>query len=161
MREVILKLLEEKGELPPLPDIVLRLQKLLKDRNTNAKTVAGLIEIEPILAGKVLNLSNSVYYSRSAKLIKTLPVAVTKLGFKMIIKLVYSLKLTKLFSDNTVLDSTQFWHHSLEPGTDSQVIGISAETRISVFHEWKNSNDYTASCNYSPANRRAKNRHRG
>jgi len=113
MRERILERLEEKKDLPALPDIVFRLQEMIRDPRANAKSIAKIIEVDPVLAGKVLKLSNSVYYSRSTTPVKTLPVAVTKIGFNMLLKLVYSLKLMTLFTDSTLLDSTRFWRHSL------------------------------------------------
>jgi len=113
MREKILERLEEKRDLPALPDIVLRLQEMIRDPRSNARSIAKIIEVDPVLAGKVLKLSNSAYYSRSTTPIKTLPVAVTKIGFNMLLKLVYSLKLMTLFTDSTLLDCTGFWRHSL------------------------------------------------
>ncbi len=113
MKEKILELLEQKSDLPPLPDIVLRLQKMVRDPNSNARKIAGMIEVEPVLAGRIINLSNSVYYARSTEKVKSLPVAVTKIGINTLVKLVYSLEMTSLFSDNSILDSTQFWRHSL------------------------------------------------
>jgi len=113
MREKILELLGKSGDLPPLPDIVFKLQKMIREPRANAKSIAGIIEMDPVLAGRILKLSNSVYYSRSTKPVKTLPVAITKIGFNMLIKLVYSLKITKLFANSSFLDNSAFWRHSL------------------------------------------------
>ena len=122
MRDTILSLLEKSGELPSLPHIVLRLQKMVQDPDTNARDIAKVIETDPFLVGRIINLSNSAYYSRSTTPIKTLPVAITKIGFKMILKIVYSLKMTKLFTDITILDSTQFWQHSLGTAILTQLL---------------------------------------
>ncbi len=113
MRDRILEMLGEHGDLPPLPDIVFKLQKMIRDPRTNAKTIAGLIEMDPVLAGRILKLSNSVYYSRATTPVTSLPVAITKIGFNMLIKLVYSLKVTKAFSDSTLIDNDAFWRHCL------------------------------------------------
>ncbi len=108
MREKIIKLLESNGDLPPLPDIVVRLQKMIDDPGSNARSIAKLIEVDPVLAGRILKLSNSTYYSRSTYPIKTLPVAITKIGTKVLVKLVYSLKFITLFNDSSVLDQSSF-----------------------------------------------------
>ena len=113
-----------------MPEVVLRLQKIMQEKDTNAKDIAQIIEMEPILAGKILKLSNSTYYSRSTTPIKTLPVAVMKIGFKMMMKLVYSLKMTNLFSDTTILDSRQFWCHSLAVAIFTQA--LSQRVKIST-----------------------------
>ena len=113
MKENILNLLEIEGELPPLPDIVIRLQEMTRSLNTSNKDIAKLIEMDPVLAWNIIKLSNSVYYIRSATPIKTLPVAITKIGLNELVKLVYFLKLCPLFTDSTFLSNSQFWLHSL------------------------------------------------
>ncbi len=133
MRDTILSLLEKSGELPSLPHIVLRLQKMVQDPDTSASNIAKVIETDPFLVGRIINLSNSAYYSRSTTSIKTLPVAITKIGFQMILKIVYSLKMTKLFTDSTILDSTKFWQHSLGAAILTQL--LSRRIRISQEEE--------------------------
>ncbi len=113
MREVILQKLEENHDLPPLPEIALRLQQMIGDPKTNARAIAKLIEVDPVLAGRILKMANSAYYSRSTMQITTLPVAVTKIGLNMISRLVISLKMTDLFTGSTVIDSNTFWKHCL------------------------------------------------
>ena len=113
MREKILDLIEVEGELPPLPDIVIRIQEMTQSLNTNIKDIAKLVEMDPVLAFNIIKLSNSVYYSRSTTQIKTLPLAITKIGLNMLVKLVYSLKLCPLFSDSPFLSNSQFWLHSV------------------------------------------------
>ncbi|MBN1291416.1 MAG: HDOD domain-containing protein [Candidatus Latescibacteria bacterium] len=113
MRDKILDLIEKEGELPPLPDIVIRLREMTQSLKTNIKDIAKLIEIDPVLAWNIIKLSNSVYYSRSTTAIKTLPLAITKIGLNMLVKLVYSLKLCPLFTESTFLSNSQFWLHSL------------------------------------------------
>ena len=61
MRKEILSRLENNGELPTLPDIVLKLQKMLQDPHSNAHSIARIIEVDPVLAGRILNIANSVY----------------------------------------------------------------------------------------------------
>ena len=70
MRNTILRLLEERGDLPPFPDIVLKLQRMIKDPQKSIKDIAMLIEYDPVMAGKIIKLSNSAYYTRSQTQIK-------------------------------------------------------------------------------------------
>ncbi|MCD6308600.1 MAG: HDOD domain-containing protein [Candidatus Latescibacteria bacterium] len=128
MREKILELLGESGDLPPLPDVVFKLQKMIRDPRANARSIAGIIEMDPVLAGRIIKLSNSVFYSRSTTPIKTLPVAITKIGFNMLIKLVYSLKITKLFAKGSLLDNEAFWRHSLAVAVFTQSLSRRVKT---------------------------------
>jgi len=122
MRDRILELMAAKSELPPLPEIVIKLQKMVRDPSANVKNIAKMIEVDPVLAGRILKLANSAYYSRSTTPIKTLPVAITKIGLNMLVKLVYSLKLCTMLSVKKVLESDQFWTHSFAVAIFTQSI---------------------------------------
>lgn len=122
MRDAILNLLEKKGDLPPLPEILLRLQNKVRDPKVSISDIAKIIEMEPVLAGRILNLANSAFYSRGFNQIKTLSLAIGKLGLREIIKMVYSIELTKIFIDSTILDYSQFWRHSLSVAIFSQTL---------------------------------------
>ena len=113
MREKILTLLESEGELPTLPDIVIRLREMTQSLDTTIHDIVKLIEMDPVLALNIIKLSNSVYYSRSTIKINTLPLAITRIGLDMLVKFVFSLKLCPLFSESTFLSNSHFWLHSL------------------------------------------------
>lgn len=122
MRDKILELIEQKSDLPPIPDIVMRLQAKINDPKSSITDISKLIEIDPVLSGKILKLSNSSFYSRGSKPITTLPMAINKIGLKEIVKLVYSIKLSGLFIDSKLLDRKQFWKHSLAVGIFTQTL---------------------------------------
>lgn len=111
MREEILDKIEEKGDLPAFPDILMKLQKKIEDPLASKSDFAKLIEMEPTLSGNLLRLANNVYYASGRQEVKSLEVAINKLGMEEIRKMIYSLQLTELFSDNSVLDYFQFWRH--------------------------------------------------
>ncbi len=127
MRDSILSLLKKHGDLPFLPDNVQKIEKKLSDPKSHISDIAGIIEIDPTLAGKVLTLANSAYYSRGMKSVSTLQSAISKLGLKEVVKIVYSIELTKLFVDTKVLDSNKFWKHSLAVANVSQILGKKAD----------------------------------
>ncbi len=113
MKDTILKMLDKKGTLPPFPDILINLQKKFEEPYVSAEEIGKLIEVDPVLSGNILNLSNSVYYKRGYDNITSLADAVNQLGLTIIKHLVFSLKLTGLFSKNSVVDLYQFWCHSI------------------------------------------------
>ncbi len=130
MREKIVALLQSSGDLPTLPDIVIKLNTMIRDPQSNAKAIAKLIEVDPVLAGRILKLSNSVYYSRSTTPITTLPLAITKIGLTTMVKLVYSLKMTMLFDKISVIDPSMFWHHSLAAAIITQSLSRRIKTNM-------------------------------
>jgi HD-like signal output (HDOD) protein len=122
MKEKLLEIMETKGDLPVFPDFVLRLQKALRDPNVSVAVIAGIIELDPVLSGKILRISNSAFYSRGAKPITSLPLAISKLGFNILYRIVYALKLINLFTDTSVIDSHKFWRHSLAVAVSTQAL---------------------------------------
>ena len=75
MRKIILESLKNNKDLPSLPEIAVKLEELLADPDSKISDIAKLIETEPTLSGKIITLSNSVYY-RGIYKIKTIPMAV-------------------------------------------------------------------------------------
>ena len=73
MRPKTLQLVDQKGDLPPLPEVMLRLEAKVDDPDVDIEEIALIIESEPVLAGKQLNLSNSVFLAADETPSKTLP----------------------------------------------------------------------------------------
>lgn len=113
MREKLLKLIEEKENIPPLPDILLRLEAKIEDPKSNISDIAILIETEPILSGRLIKLSNSVFFGGGREKIENLSSAILRLGLKMVLDLAYTLEIPKLFMKGKGLNQKKFWEHSL------------------------------------------------
>ena len=60
MREQILDSMQQKGDLLPLPKILLELQKLKNDPDFNVDDICRLIKSGMVLTGKLVTLSNTV-----------------------------------------------------------------------------------------------------
>ncbi len=113
MREKLLKLIEEKENIPPLPDILLRLEAKIEDPKSNISDISVLIETEPILSGRLIKLSNSVFFGGGREKIENLSSAILRLGLKMVLDLAYTLEVPKLFMKGKGLNQKKFWEHSL------------------------------------------------
>lgn len=77
------QLLDRLTQLPPLPDVCLKLGQLVEDPRCTAQSMAGLIEKDAALAADLLRLSNSAFYAVPGG-IKTVQRAVTTLGFSAV-----------------------------------------------------------------------------
>ena len=62
MKEKLLKLLETKGDLTPLSDILINLEGRINDPESDIEEISGLIQTEPVLSGRLIKLSNSVLF---------------------------------------------------------------------------------------------------
>lgn len=113
MRDSIIAMAGEKGNIPPLPDILVRLESKIEDPKSNISDIAILIETEPILAGRMIQLSNSVFFSQGGNKVENLSQAIIRLGLKMILDLAYTLEVPKLFMKGKGINQNRFWQHSL------------------------------------------------
>lgn len=112
MREEILRLLDEKNTLPPLPDILIRLDSMLADPGVTIMDLARLIEMEPVMVGRLMKWANGALYGGREE-VKTLNLAIARLGLYLVRDLVYSMSLPRLFTGSRIIKHRQFWKHSL------------------------------------------------
>ncbi|KMP11654.1 hypothetical protein UZ36_03720 [Candidatus Nitromaritima sp. SCGC AAA799-C22] len=123
LRDKLLKLLEQKGDLPPLPDVLLKLENHINDPNSDLDSVAALIETDPVLQGRLIKLANSVLYGGGRDQADSLSTALLRLGLKMVLDLAYTSELPKLFNKVKSFNQMQFWKHSLAVGYLSRELG--------------------------------------
>jgi HD-like signal output (HDOD) protein len=71
-------------ELPSVPDIVIKLQRTLSDENVSNETVVKVVGVEPMLAGKLMNMANSAALNTSGRMIADLRAAVARVGFNIV-----------------------------------------------------------------------------
>ncbi len=112
MRKEILNRLEDKNALPPLPDILIRLDEMLSDPGITISDLAKLIEMEPVMAGRLMKWANGALYGGREE-VRTLNLAIARLGLYLVRDLVYSMALPRLFIGSKVINHRQFWKHSL------------------------------------------------
>ncbi len=114
MREKIFDLLEKKDDLPPLPGILLKLEKLINSPNSNNEIIAELIESEPVLTGRMITLANSSFLGSGREKVNNLPDVLMRLGSKMVLDLAYTLNMINLFMFMRCasFNQIQFWKHS-------------------------------------------------
>lgn len=122
IRDSIIAMVEEKGNIPPLPDILVRLESKIEDPKSNISDIAILIETEPILAGRMIQLSNSVFFGGGANKVDNLSQAIIRLGLKMILDLAYTLEVPKLFMKGKGINQNRFWQHSLAVALLSRIL---------------------------------------
>ena len=80
LKEIIEKeLQQEEIPLPTIDNTAATIMNLLQDENTTIDDLAKVIEKDPSLTAKVLNLSNSSFYAGLAK-IKNVERAISRVG---------------------------------------------------------------------------------
>ncbi len=113
MREKILELVRTKPNLPPLPKILLGLQKLMDDSDCDVEDVYRLIKTDPVLSGRLITLANSALFGSGRDETQNLEDAVVRLGMKQSMDLLYALELPRTFQKSKAFDQIEFWKHSM------------------------------------------------
>lgn len=75
------------GQLPPIAQVLARLQRLLSDTNSGLNDVAELIRLDAAMTTRVIQISNSVWFHRGGGC-RTIEEAVNRVGFREIYHLV-------------------------------------------------------------------------
>jgi HD-like signal output (HDOD) protein len=87
-------------ELPSMPDITLRIAKVINDTNTDSEEIAHVVQADPTVAARIISVVNSAAY-RGKQSIDDLPDAVTRLGRSVTHNLVISFALGRLFNSRS------------------------------------------------------------
>ena len=113
MRDKILQLIQTSPNLPPLPEILLGLQKLIDDPDCEVEDVYRLLKADAVLSGRLITLANSALFGGGRDETRNLEDAVVRLGMKQVMDLVYALELPKTFKKGKAFDQIEFWKHSM------------------------------------------------
>ena len=121
----LMAIFEQAEDLPTLPEVVMRVQKMASDPDSSAKDVASIIEDDPAIAMKVLKVVNSVFYApRHGSEIAELQPAIARLGFLSVVNIALSTSVFGAFgrAKSPVFDRREFWKHSVCVGIVASVL---------------------------------------
>jgi HD-like signal output (HDOD) protein len=110
----LIKRLSEIQNLPTLPEIVLRIQRLVMSEEGDATLLSRIIKQDPALTAKILKVANSSYYCSTSGKITSISNAITRVGFNEVGHIALAVNFVRQFSHRSnVLDYKTFWKHSL------------------------------------------------
>lgn len=113
--QTFLKKLDSIPDIPTLPNIVVKVNKMLQDYDTSIKKLSKVIEKDQAMVTKILRLVNSTFYGFRSR-ITNIPHAVIILGFNTIRNAVVSVSIIKTFSGEKSFEGFEikdFWRHSV------------------------------------------------
>jgi HD-like signal output (HDOD) protein len=112
------------GQLPPMPQTVLKAREIMSNPHSDFKELGELLETDQAIAAKVLKLANSSYYGLSGK-VGSIQHASVVLGHKALAELI-TIGGTASILGNTLqgygLESGQLWKHSLGVAFGARII---------------------------------------
>jgi len=112
-------------ELPSLPDLALKIGKVMDDPETTNEDIARLIQLDPALTARLVSVVNSAAFGGLSK-ITSVQQAAARLGRKKVRSLVYSCLLKSIFKvQSPVLKRRMeaLWQHSASVAALSFVLG--------------------------------------
>lgn len=107
-------LVKDIGGLVTLPDVYLRIQRLVDDPNSSSTDIAQAVSSDPAFTVRLLRVANSAMYSFSST-VDTVAKAVTIIGTSQVRNLALSMSVAKSFAGlpNSLVSMDNFWRHSL------------------------------------------------
>lgn len=105
---------KDVGGLITLPDVYLRISRLLDDPNSSAADIARVVAADPSFTVRLLRVANSPIY-KTAQAVSTVSRAVTVIGMAQIANLALSMSVASSFEGlpNSLVSPANFWRHSL------------------------------------------------
>ncbi|MCS6267776.1 MAG: HDOD domain-containing protein [Vampirovibrio sp.] len=82
-------------QMPSVPDVIMRLSRMLEDPNITAEELGQVIQLDTKLTAQLLKISNSAYYGLNRN-IMSMKEAVAILGIKALKSLVYAILSNKM-----------------------------------------------------------------
>ena len=123
-RQEIRELIRQMEDLPTLPSVAVKVMNTLLDEASSAQDVADIVEVDPALTMKVLMVANSAFYG-IAREVSTVKRAIVGLGFSKMRSIILSLSVldtVEAMVEESELDSSEFWTHSLKCAVGAQAI---------------------------------------
>ena len=108
-------ILSKVNDIPTLPDVVLKITRMIADPATTASDINEVLSHDPALTAKILKLVNSPYYG-FARRITNITNAVVILGYNQVRNLALSafvFDILKVKNNLRSFDMTALWRHSI------------------------------------------------
>jgi len=123
LRDILIRRIEEgKLILPVLPDVAVKVERLLGDPEVDLRTVATVLEKDPVLAAQLIHSANSAAYKRAQKT-ESIRKAVPLLGARNVRNLLLTTVARQIFTSRVprVNETLRLlWDHSLAVAVFSQ-----------------------------------------
>lgn len=106
------------GSLPTPPRVYFRLTQAVNSPYSSMEEIGGIVQEDPSLTLKLLQISNSAYFAVSRKIVTPME-AVQIVGLQVLRALVLCIHAFKFYQDKKFksISSTELWEHSLRTAT--------------------------------------------
>lgn len=110
--------------LPTIPDVAVKIRRAINEPNANSNKVARVVQIDPSITTRLINIANSPLY-RGRRKIESCPEALTRLGLKASQDFITSFALKAVFNAKSPIirkKMQDLWAHSAHVAAISAVL---------------------------------------
>jgi len=127
--------LREHFTLPALPEVIIKIQKLIESGDADMTTVATLINSEPSLVAQILKIANSAYYGLPRE-VADVKFAIAFLGLNEIYRMILSLSVVNTLAIKEKDKLKSFWFHSFYAALCTKYLAKKYEPHLSFDELW-------------------------
>lgn len=124
VKEDLLRVERYIEKMPSLPPTVAKILEVCNSPAASPADLNRVISVDPVLTARVLRLINSAYYGLPVRIVSMVR-AIIMLGINTVKNLALSTAVVETLERKTafhVLDSREFWRHSLAVGATSRLL---------------------------------------
>ncbi len=132
-QQIVSKALAKIGDIATLPEVTLRIIKIVEDPKSTARDLHAIIKYDPPLSAKILKVVNSAFYGLPGQ-IASVDRAIVLLGLRAVKNIAIATSVTRLFKGVrpvTGFDPKALWQHSMAVGVASRLIYQRVEKHLS------------------------------
>src|SRR5215813_7890971 len=121
------------GEIATLPEVTVKIIKIVEDPKTTARDLHDVIKHDPALSARILKVVNSAFYGLPGQ-IASVDRAIVLLGLSAVKNIAIAGSMTRLFQSGSAIEGfnpVEVWRHSIAVGVASRMI-TAAQGRPSV-----------------------------
>ena len=114
-RDLIRKIVSNTASLPAMPEVMLRVQQLVKHPSTSPAQLAKIIETDPSMVAGILKVANSAYYGFRGK-VATIQHASSLFGTRRLAELITAMSAGNVLGsamDGYGLKAGDMWRHAI------------------------------------------------
>ena len=104
--------------LPSLPDVVIKIRRLLEDENSDFDQISRAVSMDPALVSKLFVYTNSAFYNRANIKIEDLDTAISRLGIEVVRNTAMSMAMKQLYSADKHIHAEKYlrtvWAHGMK-----------------------------------------------
>jgi len=126
--EIVLSAVKEISHIATLPEITMKIIRLVEDPDSTAQDLNNLIANDPALGARILKVVNSAFYGLPGQIGSTNR-AIVLLGLNAVKNIAIAASLSKLFRGGQIcpaFDAKDLWIHSIAVATATRMLSAKA-----------------------------------